>query len=167
MVTIYISQLTNFASNVALIAGLTFSASGLANLLAAQKLGKMSDKIGPQKVLLISLLWAGIIFIPQAFVKTAWQLMLLRFLLGLSVAGLNPSVNSLLKKIAPEEYVGKIFGYNASAQYIGCSSGAFLGGQISAHLGIRTVFFSTSLLLFMNALWMYKFTGLFIKDKTK
>ncbi|EQG76788.1 major facilitator family transporter [Clostridioides difficile DA00165] len=86
--------------------------------------------------MLISLLWAGIIFIPQAFVKTAWQLMLLRFLLGLSVAGLNPSVNSLL---APEEYVGKIFGYNASAQYIGCSSGAFLGGQISAHLGIRTV----------------------------
>ncbi|HBG0203772.1 TPA: MFS transporter [Clostridioides difficile] len=167
IVTIYISQLTNFASNVALIAGLTFSASGLANLLAAQKLGKMSDKIGPQKVLLISLLWAGIIFIPQAFVKTAWQLMWLRFLLGLSVAGLNPSVNSLLKKIAPEEYVGKIFGYNASAQYIGCSSGAFLGGQISAHLGIRTVFFSTSLLLFRNALWMYKFTGLFIKDKTK
>lgn len=116
--------------------------------------------------MLISLLWAGIIFIPQAFVKTAWQLMLLRFLLGLSVAGLNPSVNSLLKKIAPEEYVGKIFGYNASAQYRLFIRSIFRG-QISAHLGIRTVFFSTSLLLFMNALWMYKFTGLFIKDKTK
>nr|WP_330404792.1 MFS transporter [Clostridioides difficile] len=86
---------------------MTFSASGLANLLAAQKPGKMSDKIGPQKVLLISLLWAGIIFIPQAFVKTAWQLMLLRFLLGLSVAGLNPSVNSLLKKLHQKNMWGK------------------------------------------------------------
>ncbi|WP_413926577.1 hypothetical protein [Clostridioides sp. ZZV14-6154] len=50
---------------------------------------------------------------------------------------------------------------------MGCSSGAFLGGQISAHLGIRTVFFSTSILLFLNALWMYKFTGLFTKDNVK
>jgi MFS family permease len=46
IVTIYVTQLSNTASHIALMAGMVFSASGLANIIAAPKLGKLSDKIG-------------------------------------------------------------------------------------------------------------------------
>lgn len=156
IITIYIGQLSSSLNHVALISGMAFSASGLANIIAAPRLGKLSDKIGPQKVVLGALILAGLIFIPQALVKTPWQLMALRFCLGIATAGLAPSINTLLKKITPEKLTGRIFGFNISAYYMGTFTGSVVGGQIAAHLGIKYVFFITSSLLFFNAVWVYK-----------
>lgn len=155
IVTVYVSQLTSDSSHIALIAGMAFSASGLASIIAAPKLGKLSDRIGPQKVMLGALLVAGIIFIPQAFVSNPWQLMGLRFVLGLATAGLTPSINTLIKKLTPDFLTGRIFGFSMSATYLGIFTGSILGGQISAYFGIRCVFFVTSSLLLLNALWVY------------
>ena len=155
IITVYVTQLSSNTSHVALIAGIAFSASGLANIFAAPRLGKISDKIGAQKVMLTALIAAGLIFIPQAFVKNPWQLMGLRFLLGLAMGGLNPSVNVLVKKITPDSLTGRVFGFNISAQYLGVFGGSILGGQVAAYLGIRYVFFITSALLLMNAVWVY------------
>lgn len=155
IVTVYVGKLSGGAGHVALIAGLVFSASGLANVIAAPQLGKLSDKIGVHKVILFALIAAGIIYIPQAFVSNPWQLMGLRFLLGLTLGGLNPSVNTLIKKITPSYLTGRIFGITISAGYLGVFLGAVLGGQISAAFGIRHVFYITSALLLINAVWVY------------
>ena len=155
IISVYITQLSHNMSHVALMAGLAFSASGLANIIAAPNLGKLSDKIGAHKVILIALIIAGFVFIPQAFVKNPWQLMGLRFLLGLATAGLMPSVSILIKKITPNSLTGKVFGFNMSAGYLGVFAGAVLGGQVAAYFGIRYVFFTTSALLFINAVWVY------------
>ena len=156
IITVYVSQLSGNITNVALISGLAFSASGIANILAAPKLGKVSDEVGPQKVMFVALIIAGTVFIPQAFVKTPLELMILRFILGIAAAGLLPSVNILVKKIVPEEVTGRIFGYSVSAQYLGTFLGSILGGQIAADFGIRYVFFVTSGLLFINVFIIYK-----------
>lgn len=155
IITVYVGQLSNNSSHIALISGMVFSAAGLASIIAAPRLGRLSDKIGPQKVMLAALLVAGIIFIPQAFVSTPWQLMGLRFVLGLATAGLTPSINILIKKLSPDFLTGRIFGFSMSAQYLGIFSGSILGGQISARFGIRYVFFITSSLLLLNALSVY------------
>lgn len=155
IITVYITELSNNTSHVALLAGMAFSASGLANIIAAPRLGKLSDRIGPQKVMLAALVAAGLIFIPQAFVKNPWQLMALRFLLGLAMAGLVPSVNVLVKKITPDSLTGRVFGFNMSAQYLGVFGGSILGGQVAAWFGIRYVFIITSALLLLNAVWVY------------
>lgn len=155
IITIYVTQLSGNTSHVALTAGVVFSVSGLANIMAAPGLGKLSDRIGAQKVMLLALGVAGLVFIPQGFVKNPWQLMGLRFLLGLALAGLNPSVNALIKRITPQFLTGRVFGLNISAQYLGVFGGSILGGQIAAYWGIRYVFFVTSSLLLANALWAY------------
>lgn len=155
IITVYIDQLAQNSGHVALLAGITFSASGLANIIAAPGLGKLSDKIGPHKVIFAALLAAGIIFIPQAFVENPWQLMGLRFLLGLAAGGLGPSVNTMIKKITPTPLTGRVFGFSMSAGYLGIFAGSVLGGQIAAWLGIRYVFFVTSALLLLNAAWVY------------
>lgn len=155
IVTVYVDQLSSNSSHVALLAGLTFSASGIANIIAAPRLGRLSDKIGTHKVILVCLIVAGIIFIPQAFVKNIWQLMGLRFLLGLAAAGLNPSVNIIVKKITPASLTGRVFGFSMSAGYLGVFGGSVLGGQVAAWFGIQYVFIVTSLLLLINAVWVY------------
>ncbi|WP_243450425.1 multidrug efflux MFS transporter [Desulfosporosinus sp. Sb-LF] len=143
IVTVYVTQLTKGTAHVALLAGLAFSASGLASIISAPRLGRLSDKIGAHKVILIALIVAGIIYIPQAFVKNPWQLIGLRFLLGLAIAGLNPSVNTLVKKITPDALTGRVFGFIMSAGYLGVFGGSVLGGQVAAYLGIKFVFFIT------------------------
>ncbi|MBP2630370.1 MAG: tetA 1 [Firmicutes bacterium] len=155
IITVYITELSNNTSHVALLAGIAFSASGLANIIAAPGLGKLSDRIGPQKVMLVALVAAGLIFMPQAFVKNPWQFTVLRFLLGLTMAGLVPSVNVLVKKITPDSLTGRVFGFNMSAQYLGVFGGSILGGQVAAWFGIRYVFIITSALLLLNAVWVY------------
>ncbi|CRK81196.1 multidrug efflux MFS transporter [Neobacillus massiliamazoniensis] len=155
IITVYITELSHNTSHVALLAGMAFSASGLASIIAAPRLGKISDKIGAQKVILVTLIVSGLLFIPQAFVKNPWQLMVLRFLLGLATAGLIPSVNTLIKRITPDALTGRVFGYTMSAAYLGTFAGSILGGQVAAYLGIRYVFFITSGLLLINAVWVY------------
>ena len=155
IITVYITQLSQETTHIALISGAVFAASGLASVLAAPRLGKISDRVGPQKVLLIALIVAGVLFIPQAFVAHAWQLGVLRFLLGLAIAGLLPSINSLIKQSTPELITGRIFGYNQSAQFLGVFLGSVFGGQMAAIFGIQYVFFFTGALLMVNALWVY------------
>ncbi|WP_238883765.1 multidrug efflux MFS transporter [Clostridium sp. YIM B02551] len=155
IITVYISELSKNTTHIALLAGITFSASGLANIIAAPRLGKLSDKIGAYKVILVALIAAGIIFIPQAFVKNPWQLMILRFLFGLTAAGLIPSVNILVKKITPSSLIGRVFGFTTAAGYLGAFIGAVLGGQIAAWFSFKYVFFITSALLFINAVLVY------------
>lgn len=158
IVTVYVQQLVGDSAHVTLISGIVVSASGLASILSASRLGKLSDRIGPRKVLLSCLVAAALLFIPQAFVQSAWQLVILRFLVGIATAGLLPSVNALVKLSVPDSVSGRVFGYNQSAQYLGNIVGPVLGGQMAARLGIKYVFFFTSILLLVNAFWV-KQTG--------
>jgi len=155
IITVYVLQLTKDHSHVALIAGLVFSASGLANVIAAPQLGRLSDRIGAHKVILFALIAAGLFYMPQALVKTPWQLMGIRFLQGLTLGGLNPAINTLIKKITPDAYTGRIFGLTISFMYLGVFGGAVLGGQMAAAFSIRSVFWLTGGLMLLNAVWVY------------
>ncbi|HEY3424935.1 MAG TPA: multidrug efflux MFS transporter [Negativicutes bacterium] len=154
IITVYVTQL-HVTNHVALISGLVFAASGFGNMLTASQLGKISDKIGPHKIMLVALVAAGLLFIPQAFVTTPWQLMGFRFLLGIAAAGLLPSINTLIMRNTPNAITGRFFGYNQSAQFLGSFGGSVLGGQTAAAFGIHYVFFVTGALLLINAVWVY------------
>lgn len=154
VVTVFMGHLTS-SSHLALLSGLAFSASGLANIIAAPRLGKLSDRIGAHKVMVMMLFTAGLLFIPQGFVTVPWQLIALRFLFGLTAGGLMPSVNIMIRKITPAALTGRVFGFSMSAMYLGVFGGSVFGGQIAAWLSIRAVFFVTAALLLMNGLWVY------------
>lgn len=155
IMTEYVSQLSPNASHIALISGLVFSATGLSNIISAPRLGKLSDKIGAHKVIMISLIVAGVLYIPQAFVKNPWQLLALRFLLGFAMGGLVPSVSIMIKKITPDSLTGRIFGLNMSFGYLGVAAGSVLGGQIAGRFSFRYVFYVTSALMLLNSVWVY------------
>lgn len=155
IMTQYVTKLSSNASHIALISGLVFSATGLSNIMAAPRLGKLSDKIGAHKVIMIALIVAGVLYIPQAFVQNPWQLLVLRFLLGFAMGGLIPSISIMIKKITPDNLTGRIFGFNMSLGYLGVAAGSILGGQIAGRFSFQYVFYVTSGLMFLNAVWVY------------
>ncbi|MBD8070495.1 MFS transporter [Bacillus sp. PS06] len=150
LLALYVSELTG-AANIAFLAGLAFSATGFGNMLATRQWGKLGDKIGHERVIFILLILAGILFIPQAFAHSLWQLVIFRFLFGISIGGLIPCMTAYIRQVAPLSVQGEVLGYNVSFRYLGNVIGPTMGGILSGFFGISTVFLITSCLFFISA----------------
>jgi len=154
LLALYVSDLTH-ATSIALLSGLAFSATGFGNLLLTRQWGKLGDIIGYEKVLLILLILASILIIPQALVTELWQLVVLRFLYGMVVGGMIPCVTAYIRIEAPLEMQGEILGYNQSFRFLGNVIGPALGGFVAGHAGISSVFYVTGslFLIAFGILW--------------
>src|SRR5215471_7283028 len=64
IVTLYVKEMVGALPNVATLAGIAFSITGVANVISAPFLGNRSDVIGYRRVLLISLLGATLTTLP-------------------------------------------------------------------------------------------------------
>ncbi|ADU28123.1 MFS transporter [Ethanoligenens harbinense] len=135
---------------ISLFSGIVISATGVGILLSASLIGRLADRTGCMRVLILSLLFSGILFVPMALVQNAWQLMALRFLFGISQAGIMPVVSTLLKKTSPADVFGRVFGYNQAMTYLGMVLGPLLGSLISARLGFSHIFWITAGILLGN-----------------
>ena len=118
LLSLYVAELTD-AKDVAFLAGITFSAAGLGNLLFARRWGRLGDDIGYEKVLSILLLLSFVFVIPQAFVTELWQLMIFRLLFGIAVGGMIPLTTALVRREAPLSIQGEVMGYNTSFRFLG------------------------------------------------
>ena len=151
IITVFVQQLVHDASQVTRVAGIVMSAAALGSILSASRLGRLGDRIGHWQVLTGGLVAAALLLIPQAFVTAGWQLVVLRFLMGLALGGLLPCVTSLIRHHAPARATGMLLGYATSSQYVGQVAGPLAGGFIGGHLGMRPVFLGTSVLLAAGA----------------
>ncbi|WP_369673265.1 MFS transporter, partial [Enterococcus faecium] len=84
ILTLYIRDLSGSSSNALVVSGLIVSIAGVSAIASSPTLGKIGDRIGNHKVLLAGLVLSLFCFIPMAFVKTPFQLGVLRFFLGFS-----------------------------------------------------------------------------------
>lgn len=149
LLSLYVSGLTE-SSEVALLAGITFSAAGVGNLLFARYWGKLGDSIGYEKVLSLLLVLAFLFIIPQALVTDLWQLIGLRLLFGIAVGGLIPITTALIRREAPIEIQGEVMGYSTSFRFLGNIIGPMFGGIVSGFIGISSVFFVTGALFLLS-----------------
>jgi len=154
IVSIYAKTLYT-GTHLETIAGLVVAISGIANLVGAPTLGKLSDHIGQRKVLLLSLCAASLMYIPQALADSIEVLLVGRFLLGLFIGGMIPSLNVLVKKKAPEELQATAFGFNSSATFMGNLIGPLIGSSVAAVYGIKNVFYVTMAVLLLNAVIIF------------
>jgi len=154
IVSIYAKTLYTGA-HLATIAGLVVAISGVANLIGAPTLGRLGDRIGQRKVLILSFCAAVCMYIPQALAKNITVLLVGRFLLGLFIGGMIPSLNVLVKLKAPEELQATAFGFNSSSTFLGNLIGPLIGSSVAAAYGIRDVFYITMIVLLANAIMIF------------
>ncbi|WP_369792746.1 MFS transporter [Virgibacillus sp. SK37] len=140
--------------SIAFFSGMAFSAAGLGNLLMTRRWGRLGDKIGYIKILIFLLFMAGIVYFPGAFVTNIWQLVVLRFLLGISIGGIIPVRIAYIRQEAPLSMQGEVLGYNTSLRFLGNIIGPSLGGFLAGFFGFSAVFFVTSALLILSGVIM-------------
>jgi MFS family permease len=151
IITVYIGGLGVGADHLARIAGVVMACSALGSMLTAARLGALADRIGGWNVIIGCLVLTGLVMIPQAFVHQWWQLAGLRVLMGMTLAGLLPSIAKLARHSVDESRTGQMLGYLQSAQFSGQVIGPVIGGQIGVALGLHSVFFVTGTLLVICA----------------
>ncbi|WP_174615029.1 MFS transporter [Virgibacillus ihumii] len=149
ILSLYVAEIHGPA-NIAFFSGVAFSAAGLGNLLMAKRWGRLGDRIGYTKIMIFLLFMAGIVYFPGAFVTNIWQLVVLRFLLGISIGGLVPVRIAYIRQEAPLSMQGEVLGYNTSLRFLGNIIGPALGGVIAGFFGFTGVFFVTSGLLILG-----------------
>ena len=155
VISVYIKGIVpSDTENLAFIAGAVFSAMGIAQLMSSSPLGKLVDKIGPRKVLVVSLIYVGILNIPQAYVSDVYQLALIRFLQGFGLGGMLPALNTYLSSKTPREFTGQVFSYNQSCLFFGYFLGSVGGASLMAWLGFTTLFWVSGGLFIISALWI-------------
>ncbi|MCE7792046.1 MFS transporter [Salipaludibacillus sp. CUR1] len=151
LLSLFVQELTT-SQNLAFYAGLAMSVMGFANMSASPLLGRLSDRKGHQYVLVFALLGAAVISFPQAFVQSYWTLLIFRFLLGLCLGGLLPSINSLLRHLAPKGMESRTYGFSNSFMYLGTMIGPIGGGWLASVAGIRSLFIASAILLMVNVM---------------
>jgi MFS family permease len=152
IITVYVAQFAE-AHNVTMVSGLVMSATALGSILSASRLGRLADRVGHWNVIIGCLLVSAVLLIPQAFITSSWQLVVLRFLMGLSLGGLLPCIATVIRHNVPERVAGGMLGYSTSAQYVGQVVGPLAGGFVGGHFGMRSVFIGTSVLMALGALY--------------
>ncbi|MFZ0869711.1 MAG: MFS transporter [Rhodanobacter sp.] len=151
IITVYIGQLGVPTDHLARTAGIVMASSALGSMLTAARLGALADRVGSWNVIIGCLVATGLVMVPQAFVTQWWQLALLRGLMGMTIAGLLPSIARLVRHSVDEHHSGKTLGYLQSAQFTGQVVGPLIGGLIGARIGLHEVFFVTGSLLVLCA----------------
>lgn len=151
---LFVERLGAPGGYIAFFAGLVTAVTGFANMMASPFLGRMGDRIGSDRVMVYAMVAAALFFIPHAVVTSVWQLLILRFLLGLCMGGLMPSLHALVRKYAPEGKESTVYGYNSSAIFLGNMMGPIVGGFLTIWIDIRGLFLVTAGLLLFAAWWV-------------
>jgi len=135
------------AGQVSAGAGIVFAAAAIGGALSSPVLGQLADRIGAARVLGLALAAAAVLVVAQAVVVELWQLIALRFAMGVVLGGVMPAVTTLIRRAVPEEYSSSILSYSVSSQYLGQVVGPVGSGFIAATFGAPSVFVATGTLL--------------------
>lgn len=153
LIPLYVQELHGTTANLAFYAGFVGSVTGISNMICAPLLGRLSDRIGSSRILIVSLAGAAIMLIPQAFVGSVGQLLIFRFLLGCFMGGMIPTVNSLIRRYTPDGMESRSYSFNGSALSLGNMAGPIMGGALSGVFGIEGLFVLSGILLLATCTW--------------
>ncbi|WP_072123986.1 multidrug efflux MFS transporter [Pantoea sp. CFSAN033090] len=159
---LYLEQLgVTGGESLSLWSGLTFSITFVVSAAVAPLWGSLADRKGRKLMLLRAAFGMGVVILLQAFVTEAWQLLLLRALMGLT-SGYIPNAMALVAAQVPRERSGWALSCVSTGQIGGVILGPILGGLLADWVGLRTVFIVTAALLmvsFLVTLFLIKETG--------
>lgn len=154
LMPLYVEKLHGVPTDVAFWAGFVSAVAGMSNMVTSPVLGRVSDKFGAHRVLTVCLIGAAVSIIPQAFVGTVWQLILARFVMGVFMGGLLPSVNALIRFYTPDGMESRAYAFNSSTMALGNMLGALFGGFLAGFIGIEGLFIIAGALLLVNMIWV-------------
>ena len=135
-----LSALMDEPMRVATLAGWVIATGALAASVGSVVGGKLAGRYGPRRVIIWTLLLAGISALPQAEVDSVAMLWALRLLTGLFVGTAVPVANLAIRGLVHPGRQGEAFGVAATATSTGNAVGPLAGGLLAASFGFGAPF---------------------------
>jgi len=130
--------------NLLFVSGLIVSSMGFSSMMSAGVMGKLGDKVGNHRLLLVAQFYSALIYLLCANATSPLELGFYRFLFGLGTGALIPGVNALLSKMTPKVGISRIFAFNQVFFYLGGVVGPMAGSAVAGYLGYHAVFYATA-----------------------
>jgi DHA1 family multidrug resistance protein-like MFS transporter len=131
------------------IASLTGTIAGFgsaASAVGAVFMGRLADRIGPRRILIVCGAAASALYAVQAWVQTPMQLLALRVASGVAMGGILASVSSLQAALAPKGRYGAVYGVDTSMVAAANAISPMIGAALTATFGLTSVFYGAAVI---------------------
>ena len=89
--------------------------------------GWLTDALGRRRMFILDIIAIGVTSLAACFVESAWQLIVLRLLLGFFIGADYPIATSLIAEFSPRAERAVTMGMVSAAWYLGATAAAFVG----------------------------------------
>jgi DHA1 family multidrug resistance protein-like MFS transporter len=149
MMPLLVQEIYGSLEGVSIYTGILFAISGVAGFMASTWMGRLSDRVHPARIGLLSTIGAALAVIPMGIATSLWVLYPARFAMMFGAGGLEATSQIWLSKVTPKEHKGLIFGWASTARSIGWVAAPLISGGIAAGFGLRPVYYVNAALFLM------------------
>jgi DHA1 family multidrug resistance protein-like MFS transporter len=132
--------------------GLVEGVSAVTTTISAGFLGRLGDRIGHHRILVVSALAGAVIYFFQSRINAAWQLLGLQALVGIALGGIVPAISALLARLTNPDEAGAVYGLDNAISSAGRALAPLLGSSVAIWFGLRAAFTATALLFLLMGL---------------
>ena len=161
---LFIQTISTSLSHVSTDTGIVLGLGAISSSIAAVLIGKISYRLGYRRTLIFCMGGAAIFTLPQAFVHTTTQLIVLRIISSFFIGGNMPSVNALIALKTPREKQGSMYGLRSSVASASGALGPAIGTLIAMNFGYSSVFIATGIVLAISGFAVPAFVSFREKD---
>ena len=139
--------------NLLFVSGLIVSSMGLSSMMSSGVLGRLGDKVGNHRLLIVAQAYSALIYLLCANASTPLELGIFRFLFGLGTGALVPGINALLSRMTPKAGISRVFAFNQVFFYLGGVIGPLAGSVVAEQFGYHSVFYATAACVALSCLF--------------
>ena len=139
--------------NLLFVSGLIVSSMGLSSMMSSGVLGRLGDKVGNHRLLIVAQAYSALIYLLCANASTPLELGIYRFLFGLGTGALVPGINALLSRMTPKAGISRVFAFNQVFFYLGGVIGPLAGSVVAEKFGYHSVFYATAACVALSCLF--------------
>ncbi len=149
--SVYLSTVRGFSLQDA---GWIGGAFGLGSFSGSYLGGKVSDKIGAEKVIAGSLVLSGIMFVTIQWAETFWQFWILVFITALFGESYRPALMVSVAKFVPKNQMGRTMSLIRLAINMGFSFSPMIAGLLISTVGYSMLFWVDGSTCFLAGIFL-------------
>jgi DHA1 family multidrug resistance protein-like MFS transporter len=146
MLPLFIQQIAAPGTKIASLTGTIEGFGAASAAVASVILGRVSDKIGYRRILLVCGPAACVLSGLIATAHNPTQVLILRMLVGAAMGGILASVSALQAALAPKDRFGAVYGVDTSAVSVANALAPMIGAGLAASWGLSSVFLGAAAL---------------------
>ncbi len=141
---LFVQELMGGTEGVNTVTGLVTGVYAGMLTLSSFYLGRLGDRVGHRRVVLISTLLVALLYLPQSLVTQSWQLLALLAFVGAAMGGVLPSVSALMAGYSSAGEAGMVYGLDNSVRAAARSIAPLIGSFVALRFGLRGTFVATA-----------------------